>query len=290
MPSLNPFIGEEPTPEVEPTHIPGAAMALLVGALNTEAKCITYSVIPDEPAWTPVTEIRNNLEANSAYELVRPKRFNIQGILRGMDGLITNVINDPLSENQVHKLWTQKREPLGPVATGIAGLLLDFSLTHHMPLRKILGEQRSVRNVSSTEIRLGVLCTCAGMALSESIIDKNTAAEAVYETNEIKRDAFDGHIGNLVNAGILSETGNRLRRKLEFTKLQSNYEALEVTMALLSTIGRVATNPATEAQRGRRLGQQITTNPSVVPQLILRSYESTTHTGKLAPRKKQKQK
>lgn len=286
MPSLNPFIGNEPTPEVEPSHIPGPAMALLVGALNTEAKCITYSAIPDEPAWTPVTDIRKELETNSAYKLVVAKRFNIQGILRGMDGLLTNVINDPLSENQTHKLWTQKREPLGPVATGIAGLLLDYSLTHHMPLRRILGEQRTVRNVNSTEIRLGILCTCASMAKSESVIDKNTAAEAVYETNEIKRDAFDGHIGNLVNAGLLSETGNRLRRKLEFTKLPSNYEALEVTIALLSTIGRVATNPATEAQRGRRLGQQIATNPSVVPQLILRSYESTTHTGKLAPRKK----
>ncbi len=270
-----------------PDHVPGAIMALIVGALNTEAKCITIASTPDIADITPVATVRANLAKHGAYDLVDPLTFNVQGLFRKMDRLLVDVSSNPDRDLLNASMCVRKCEDIGPFATGVAGALLDVSLTHNMPLRHLIGEQLTNKRggVSAVETRLGALCTFASLAMAGEQIDRIAVTHEIVEQQRVDRSTSRRHIDKLIEVGILTGGSSRNNRILEFATLPDGRDTLEITMALLTTIGKLATQPYTEAERGRRLAKEIATNDRIVPALIKRSYASTGHTGKSTPRK-----
>ena len=279
-----PNVDSQTAHENMPDHVPGSIMALLVGALNTEAKCITFASIPDVAELTPVATIRSELAKNGAYDLVDSSTYNAQGIIRKMDTLLVNVVSDSHRDPVRASMWVQKDQAIGPFATGVAGALLDVSLTHNMPLRRLLGEQFTTPQVNAIETRLGTLCTFASLATSGELIDRIAVGYDIAQQQGVNHSTARRHVDKLIESGIL--TTNRLSNQfVEFRTLPDGRDTLEITLELLGRIGKLATQPHAEAERGRRLAKEIATNERIVPALIKRSYASTGHTGKSTPRK-----
>ncbi|MFO0920290.1 MAG: hypothetical protein U0451_01310 [Candidatus Saccharimonadales bacterium] len=283
------FETQQPTLEPEPVFSL-EQMSVLIGNLNTEAKCLAVSFTPQK--LVPVTEITENLRIAGAYDIEGPKRFNVSDILKKIHPTIVSTWDDPDPVNfRGAKLWAQRQpDYAGNYVAGLAGALMDYSFLHDRPLRTILGEKRTMSRsaINSTEIRLGLLTGLLYM--------HNTSPNEVFTREDVKdcisgvygdelwygdRRIIDRHFTQLRQARIIEEIKIGRDRIIRLCKKPNGTESYDEIQDLLKIVGEFAIGLESTIDQGISQAHDIIyDHPENPAMLVHRSYASTGHTGK----------
>lgn len=278
--------------------LPDATIATLFGELNTEARCVVASSIPND--LVPLQEVRNDLYSRNAYALISNRRFNVGGIVNAFAPGIIAKSNDP-TDNSV---WVQRgvsrpdtmtttthtggsSNPTGNFVAGAAGALLAFSEYHDVPLRNIVGEKHAPKGEnfrSATEARLGIFAIIATLSNSNDSFTGQDVTEH-GQTLDLQPGPIRTQLRDLTAMGFLERDTTKRPKIYRTAKLPNGTEAMEVIMDLLSIVGKFAIGSVHAQEHGIQQGRQILDDPKILPSLIYKSYEASGHTGKTFTRR-----
>ncbi len=265
-------------------------MSILIGNLNTEAKCLAVSFTPQE--LVPVTEITEELREVGAYGIESSRRFNVSGILKKIHPAIVSTWDDPDPNNfRGARLWAQRRpDYTGNYVAGLAGALIGYSFHHDRPLRTVLGEKRSMKNsaINSTEIRLGVLTGLLYMheTSPNEIFTREDVRDCISDAYNDEswygdRRIIDRHFTQLRQARIIEEIKIGREQIIRLNKRPDGKELYDEIRDLLKIVGEFAIGLESTIDKGMSSVQKIIHDqPANIAMLVHRAYANSGHTGK----------
>jgi hypothetical protein len=280
---LSPIADIHASPEV---IFDAAPSAYLLGELNTEASCVALTAAPQ--ILTPVVEINQNLEAQGAFAIEEPRRFNVQGLLKAMPDNFVTMVTDPLPGYARAQSWVQKNEGIfGTFLTGYAGALLGYSLDHNRPLRIIIGEKRRPTSegvMHSVEIRLGVLAALQSLATtSRTGTFKRRELYELTDTFGIDEPLARRHLARLSDHKVVEDSRGKYR--IRIAEKKDGSQSFDDIADLLKIVAHFAIADPKAIQEGIDRGTEIMSDPTSLALLVRRSYATSTHTGKSTKRK-----
>lgn len=258
-------------------RLPAASMAVLLGELNTEARCIALVATPTE--LTAMRDINEDLRQKGAFDIVDRSRFNVHGHLSAMPDYLATTVSDPLPE-QARAAWAIRSDcPTGVFATAMAGALLRFSDERNVSLRTLIGEKRSAAEgkMHSIETRLGVLATVASLTLEGKPVTSSGVAERAQDFG-LGAQTIWSHLHKLARHGFLnkSESGSTFT----ITETKNGHDTGDTLDQFLRLVSSFAIGASVAIEKGADDARAMLYDSSRLPLLVEKSYKSSTHTGK----------
>jgi len=276
--------------------LPDATMAMLLGELNTESRCVLATATPNE--LVPVQYVREDLMARNALGLVSRERFNLNSIVNSFSPAIISKSKDPLDGS----VWIQRgitqpadsdlsqdpsgaaqetTNPVGDFIAGMSGSLLAFSAKYGIPLRSLVGEKHAPKKhgISATEIRLGVVATVVRLAQTGQPFTGNQIREYTEDLDLMERPVRS-HLSDLVKYGYLQCDDSKRPKVYHTVELPDRTDTQELMTDFLRIVGEFAIGSIRAQEDGIQRGQQILDDSVLLPRLIQKSYDASGHTGK----------
>lgn len=265
--------------------LPIETMSILLGELNTEARCVALASTP--PELTALRDINDNLRDNGAFLETPRRRFDVRGILETMPDSLATLLRDPAAGPQDATWATRDDGPTGEFAHALAGALLDFSAQHGIGLRTLIGEKRTATEnyPHSVETRLTVLAKVALLGRDSEPFSGTEIVRAVQEIDERTPDrTVRSHVAKLIDHGYI-KTSHRRPKAYELAQRGDGIDAPEVMTDFFSIVGKFAIGSEHAIEHGKGRAQQIVSTPSLLSKLVAKAYEATAHTGKTFTRR-----
>ncbi len=267
-------------------------MALILGDVNTEAKCLAIGFTPQERV--SVLDIRESLSDSGAFDLVPQSRFNVQGILsKTNDGFVT-VVSEPIPEKHSTASWAQRNPDFaGDFIAGLAGDLITYSIRNNRSLRTIIGEKRlSANNANAILNRLGILTGILSLTIDSPSTSGSFSTEDLVEfcfehgdEIETSRSLINKHIGSLKDKKVVDEKLSKGKQVIRTSVKPDGTEAYHDVHDLLRIVGTYAVGRHEDISAGISSGIETAKCRNNVALLVKRSYATSGHTGKTTPRK-----
>lgn len=267
------------------------AIAVVAGALNTEAKCGVYIATPlpdpDKPCAVPASVVTEELREHGAFDLTDPHRFNVTGILGAMDPtLVTSISGIASSTDRSRTLWiTKQNGPVYTIASAWAGAMLDASVRFERPTRRLLSEKREPVDetdesfVSAISARIAILAAIQSTRLEDGLV--SFPPGVIVERLEpfgVKQNVVYRHLAQLRDAGIVEKNGQK--KNIQTVVDKDGRDSLREITNLFVTITGIAEGSTMFMKERTHRGYEIIKDRGLLPILIERSYKSSGHTGK----------